>query len=114
MAQILAPSTQWQMRMTKNSATATANPFSTKMWDSLFLKQKAKGTAKISSRFRVCAQHSVSGTVNRIEDLLNMDIRPYTDKIIAEYIWYVFIYIRLDNVLRIRRINFFGIVALES
>lgn len=85
MAQILAPSTQWQMRMTKNPANAS--PFTTKMWGSLFLKQKTKGTAKFSTKFRVCASKSESSTVNRLDDLLNMDIRPYTDKIIAEYVW---------------------------
>ncbi|KAJ9700195.1 hypothetical protein PVL29_005828 [Vitis rotundifolia] len=85
MAQILAPSTQWQMRMTKNPANAS--PFTTKMWGSLFLKQKTKGAAKFSTKFRVCASKSESSTVNRLDDLLNMDIRPYTDKIIAEYVW---------------------------
>ena len=110
MAQILAPSTQWQMRMTKNCVNA--NPCTTKMWDSMFLKQKTKGAVKVSTRFRVCAQQSVSSTVNRLDDLLNMDIRPYTDKIIAEYVWYVFICICLDNALRIIRIKFFSFLVI--
>ena len=110
MAQILAPSTQWQMRMTKNPANAS--PFTTKMWGSLFLKQKTKGAAKFSTKFRVCASKSESSTVNRLDDLLNMDIRPYTDKIIAEYVWYVFFCICFHNALTLIKINFFGFVVI--
>jgi len=29
-----------------------------------------------------------TGVVPRLEQMLNMDTKPYTDKIIAEYIWY--------------------------
>lgn len=88
MAQILAPSTQWQMGMPKNSNIAS--PMSTKMWNSLLMKQNKKGTTRSSAKFRVLALKSENGTINRLEDLLNLDITPYTDKIIAEYIWYSF------------------------
>ncbi|TYI11783.1 hypothetical protein ES332_A09G230900v1 [Gossypium tomentosum] len=85
MAQILAPSTQWQMREPKSSTFGS--PIATKMWSSLLLKQNMKGAAKSAGKFRVLALHSENSTVNRTEKLLNMDITPYTDKIIAEYIW---------------------------
>lgn len=88
MAQILAPSAQWQMRIAKNSTDAT--PLTSKMWNSLVLKQNKRGGAlKSSAKFRVFASSSDNGTVNRIEQLLNLDVTPYTDKIIAEYIWYI-------------------------
>lgn len=86
MAQILAPSTQWQMRITKPSTNAS--PMTAKMWGSLLLKQNKKGPTRSSSKFRVLALKSDNGTINRVEDLLNLDITPFTDKIIAEYIWY--------------------------
>lgn len=88
MAQILAPSMQWQMRMPKYSNIAS--PMTTNMWSSLLMKQKKKGTNRSSAKFRVLALKSEDSTVNRLEDLLNLDITPYTDKIIAEYIWYSF------------------------
>ncbi|MBA0616185.1 hypothetical protein Godav_016254, partial [Gossypium davidsonii] len=84
MAQILVPSTQWQMRVPKCSTFGS--PIATKMWSSLLLKQNMKGAAKSAGKFRVLALHSENSTVNRTEKLLNMDITPYTDKIIAEYI----------------------------
>lgn len=31
-----------------------------------------------------------NNTINRLEHLLNLDVTPYTDKIMAEYIWYAF------------------------
>lgn len=86
MAQILAPSAQWQMRMTKSSTDA--NPLTSKMWSSVVLKQNKRLAVKSSAKFRVFALQSDSGTVNRVEQLLNLDVTPYTDKIIAEYIWY--------------------------
>lgn len=86
MAQILAPSTQWQMRITKSSTNA--NPMAAKMWGSLLLKQNKKRGPKSSSKFRVYALKSENSTINRLESLLNLDVTPFTDKIIAEYIWY--------------------------
>lgn len=86
MAQILAPSAQWQMRMTKSSTDAS--PLTSKMWSSVVLKQNKKLAVKSSAKFRVFALQSDNATVNRMEQLLNLDVTPYTDKIIAEYIWY--------------------------
>ena len=51
------------------------------------MKQSKKGAIKTSSKFKVYALQSENGTVNRVEQLLNLDVTPYTDKIIAEYIW---------------------------
>ncbi|CAA2980049.1 glutamine synthetase leaf isozyme, chloroplastic-like [Olea europaea var. sylvestris] len=85
MAQILAPSAQWQMRIAKNCTDA--HPLMTKTWSSLVMKQNKKGSVKSSGRFKVCALQSQNGTINRVEQLLNLDVTPYTDKIIAEYIW---------------------------
>lgn len=100
MAQILAPSTQWQMRVPKSSTFGS--PIATKMWSSLLLKQNMKGAAKSAGKFKVLGLHSENSTVNRIEKLLNMDVTPYTDKIIAEYIWYIIIipytYINVSNI----------------
>lgn len=88
MAHILAPSTQWQMRITKNPANAS--PMTRKMWGSLLLKQNKKGLSKSSAKFRVFSLKSENSTINRLERLLNLDLSQYTDKIIAEYIWYIF------------------------
>ncbi|GMN46563.1 hypothetical protein TIFTF001_015747 [Ficus carica] len=86
MAQILAPSTQWQMRISR--ASTEASPLSSKMWSSLVLKQNnKKGGVKSSTKFRVFALKSDNSTINRLEDLLNLDVTPYTNNIIAEYIW---------------------------
>ncbi|KAK6937485.1 Glutamine synthetase, catalytic domain [Dillenia turbinata] len=85
MAQILAPSIQWQVGVTKNSFYA--RPITAKFLDSLLLNQKGKVSARGSSKFRVSAIKSENSTINRLENLLNLDVTPYTDKIIAEYIW---------------------------
>lgn len=87
MAQILAPSTQWQLRTKLTSMSSS--PITPKMWSSILLKQNKKGAVKSSSKYRVLSVKSVGGTINRMEDLLNLDVTPYTDKIIAEYIWYI-------------------------
>lgn len=84
MAQILAPSTLWQMGTPKNSTCAS--PITTKMWSSLLLKQNK--AVKTPAKYRVLSVKSESGTINRLEKLLNLDVTPYTNKIIAEYIWY--------------------------
>ncbi|KAL4573581.1 hypothetical protein LXL04_020391 [Taraxacum kok-saghyz] len=83
MAQYLAPSVPWQTRLTKSGMETSL--MSSKMWISLSLKQSKKGELKTSTKFRICA--SASGTINRMEDLLNLDVTPFTDKVIAEYIW---------------------------
>lgn len=87
MAQILAPTSQWQMRITKSSTTAS--PMTAKVWSSLLLKQNKRGPTKSSAKFRVLAVKSEGYTINRLEGLLNLDLTPFTDRIIAEYIWYV-------------------------
>jgi glutamine synthetase len=84
MAQILAPSTQWQTRITKTAPCAT--PITSKMWSSLVMKQNKKVAR--TSKFRVMAINNEHGTINRVESLLNLDITPFTNSIIAEYIWY--------------------------
>lgn len=86
MAHISAPSVQCQVRVVPTSSF-TARPMTAKLWNSLLLNQRKKGTSRSSARFRVLALQSESSTVNRLKDLLNLDITPYTDKIIAEYIW---------------------------
>ncbi|GJV65357.1 hypothetical protein Tco_1476185 [Tanacetum coccineum] len=43
-----------------------------------------KGALKRATKFRTCA---LAGTIDMVEALLNLDVTPYTDKIIAEYIW---------------------------
>ncbi|GKC22625.1 glutamine synthetase, chloroplastic [Tanacetum coccineum] len=70
------------MRSTKNAMETTS--MSSKMFNSLSMKQSKKGALKSATKFRICAS---AGTINRVEDLLNLDVTPYTDKIIAEYIW---------------------------
>ena len=72
MAQILAPSTQWKMRITRNSLSSS--PMTTKMWSSLLLKQNnKKWSSKSFAKFQVFAVKSENGIVNRMEDLLNLD-----------------------------------------
>ncbi|KAG7018669.1 hypothetical protein SDJN02_20540 [Cucurbita argyrosperma subsp. argyrosperma] len=85
MAQILAPSVQWQLRTKQTSMSASS--ITPKMWTSLLLKQSSKVAVKSSAKFRVLALKSDGSTINRMEELLNLDVTPYTDKIIAEYIW---------------------------
>ncbi|KAL0434497.1 UNVERIFIED_CONTAM: Glutamine synthetase leaf isozyme, chloroplastic [Sesamum latifolium] len=82
---ILAPSAQWQMGISKRLTDAT--PVTTKMRGSLVLKQNKKGSVKSSAKFGVFAVKSDNSTINRLEQMLNLDVTPYTDKIIAEYIW---------------------------
>lgn len=85
MAQCLAPSVQWQMRLTKNAMETSS--MTSKLWNSLSMRQSKKGAIKTATKFKICA--SAKGTINRMEDLLNLDVTPYTNKIIAEYIWYI-------------------------
>ncbi|GMH08376.1 hypothetical protein Nepgr_010216 [Nepenthes gracilis] len=85
MAQILALSGQLQMNITITLTNAI--PKSANMWSSVFFKKNDKGSAKTCAKFRVFALKYDNSTINRLEKLLNLDITPYTDKIIAEYIW---------------------------
>lgn len=50
----------------------------------------ARRTGRGMPGFKVMAvSTSRTGVVPRLEQLLNMDTKAYTDKVIAEYIWYV-------------------------
>lgn len=87
---MVVPTMQCQMAIPSNSIKA--KPIMTpRMWNSLLLHPQRPRTKKSSnSTFKVLAVKSENdGVVSRLEGLLNMDITPYTDKIIAEYIWYV-------------------------
>ncbi|XP_031120300.1 glutamine synthetase, chloroplastic-like [Ipomoea triloba] len=88
MAQILAPSAQWQMRIAKSSTEAS--PMASKVWGSVVMKPNKRLAVKSSAKFRVFALQPENSTVNRMEQLLNLDVTPYTDKIIAEYICQLF------------------------
>ncbi|GAB4851165.1 hypothetical protein Ancab_030459 [Ancistrocladus abbreviatus] len=85
MTHILAPTLHLQMRITRTPTIAS--PVSANTWSSTLLKQNQRGLVKNSAKFRVFAVKSESSTVNRLEQLLNLDVTPHTDKIIAEYIW---------------------------
>lgn len=85
MAQILAPSIQCQMGAISNNSLM-AKPMTARMWGSLLMNNQRLRT-KSSAKFRVFAIKSENSTVSRLDDLLNLDVTPYTDKIIAEYIW---------------------------
>ncbi|XLR08673.1 glutamine synthetase leaf isozyme, chloroplastic [Arachis ipaensis] len=85
MAQILAPSTQWKMKIAE--IYSTYNTPTTSKMSSLLLRQNKKGAPTSSNKFQVLAIKSENSTINRLENLLNLDITPYTNKIIAEYIW---------------------------
>lgn len=89
MAHMLVPSVQCQMGITSNSIQARSI-IPAKSWNSLLFNSQRPKTKKRTSTFKVLALKSDNnGTVSRLENLLNMDITPFTDKIIAEYIWYV-------------------------
>lgn len=87
MAQILAPTMQWQMKVTRNSATFANTTIPSNKWGSMFSKHDRKGSLRTASRIRVLAMSSDNSTVNRVGELLNLDQPSFTDKIIAEYIW---------------------------
>ncbi|KAJ6808879.1 glutamine synthetase, chloroplastic [Iris pallida] len=88
MAQMLVPPMQCQMGMPISNSTQ-ARHTTTKMWNSLLLNSQRPKARRSASTFKVFALKSSdnSGTVSRLEGLLNLDITPFTDKIIAEYIW---------------------------
>ena len=70
MAQILAPSTQWHMRITTNSMSSS--PMTTKMWSFLLLKHNNEWSSKSSAKFQVFVLKFKNGTISRMEDLLNL------------------------------------------
>ena len=75
----------------------SSSPMTTKMWSSLLLKQNKKWSPKSSAKFQLFAMKSNNDTINRMEDLLNLDLTPFIDKIIVEYIWYMFFLIYICN-----------------
>lgn len=91
MAQMLVPSMQCSQMRVPCNLPQTRSLMPAKMWKSLLLNNQKAKTKKGLSSFRVFAVKSENsnGTVSRLEDLLNLDITPFTEKIIAEYIWYV-------------------------
>ncbi|KAK4802486.1 hypothetical protein SAY86_000689 [Trapa natans] len=84
MAQILS-SPQCHLGIARNMVNAS--PLTPKAWSSIVLRQKRAGNLKSSSKFQVFAIKAENNAINRLESLLNLDVTPYTDKIIAEYIW---------------------------
>jgi glutamine synthetase len=84
MAQTLALSLQCPQGIGCNSRRTV----STKLWNSLWVPPHGPRPRKAGNPFKVLATKAEStGVVSRLEDLLNLDTKPYTDKIIAEYIW---------------------------
>ncbi|XP_020274748.1 glutamine synthetase, chloroplastic [Asparagus officinalis] len=86
MAQTLVPTVQCQMGILSNSIQSRTS-LNNKSWNSLLLNSQRPKAKKYSSSFKVFAVQSENGTVSRLEGLLNLDTKPFTDKIIAEYIW---------------------------
>ena len=79
MAQAVVPAMQCQM----GKPSVRARPAAGRMWG---VRRSARGT----SGFKVLALGTeTTGVVQRMNQLLDMDTTPFTDKIIAEYIWYV-------------------------
>lgn len=109
MAQILAASPTCQMRVPKHSSVIT-----NKLWSSVVLKQK-KQSNKLRG-FRVLALQSDNSTINRVETLLNLDTKPYSDRIIAEYIWYVLLCLPFFRILAefFVTLSFYLAIGLED
>lgn len=84
MAQTLVPSLHCPKGVVCNSRRMV----NTKLWNSLLVPPQGPRSRKVGNAFKVlAAKTESSGVVSRLEDLLNLDTKPYTDKIIAEYIW---------------------------
>lgn len=85
MAQAVVPAMQCQMgALGKSAVRARPAAAGGRVWG--VRRSGARGT----SGFKVLALGTeTTGVVPRLEQLLNMDTKPYSDKIIAEYIWYV-------------------------
>ena len=85
-AQIPAPSLRCERSVSIRPALAR-NP--------LLLSQRGFPASRKagSVRYRGFSVRAILGNQNnaisRLEDLLNLDLNPYTEKIIAEYIWCV-------------------------
>lgn len=87
MAKMMVSPMQCQMGFPSNSLQGRPM-ITSKMWNSLLLNAQRPKTRRGISAFKVLAVKSENGVVSRLEDLLNLDTTPFTDKIIAEYIWY--------------------------
>lgn len=84
MAQTLVPSLQCP----KGIGCHSRRMVSTKLWNSLLVPPHGPRPRKAGNTFKVlAAKTESSGVVSRLEDLLNLDTKPYTDSVIAEYIW---------------------------
>lgn len=86
MAKMMVSPMQCQMGFPSNSLQGRPM-ITSKMWNSLLLNAQRPKTRRGISAFKVLAVKSENGVVSRLEDLLNLDTTPFTDKIIAEYIW---------------------------
>jgi glutamine synthetase len=84
MAQAVVPAMQCQMgALGKSAVRARPAAAGGRVWG---VRRAARGTAG----FKVLALGpETTGVVQRMNQLLDMDTTPFTDKIIAEYIWYV-------------------------
>jgi glutamine synthetase len=80
-AQAVVPAMQCQVGVKAAAARARPAAAGGRLWG--VRSRTGRGGA---SGFKVMAVST--GVVPRLEQLLNMDTTPYTDKIIAEYIWY--------------------------
>ncbi|WVZ72142.1 hypothetical protein U9M48_020651 [Paspalum notatum var. saurae] len=83
MAQAVVPAMQCQVGVGAKAAVR-ARPAGAggRVWG---VRRTARAAA---SGFKVMAVSTgTTGVVPRLEQLLNMDTKPYTDKIVAEYIW---------------------------
>jgi hypothetical protein len=83
MAQAVVPAMQCQMgALGKSAVRARPAAAGGRVWG---VRRAARGT----SGFKVLALGpETTGVVQRMNQLLDMDTTPFTDKIIAEYIWY--------------------------
>jgi glutamine synthetase len=95
MAQAVVPAMQYQVGAARGKAAvraSSAGAGGNRVWAS-------RRTGRGMSGLKVMAVSTGStGVVPRLEQLLNMDTKPYTDKIVAEYIWYVHPHPRMNTV----------------
>ncbi|CAM0902145.1 unnamed protein product [Alopecurus aequalis] len=81
MAQAVVPAMQCQMGKPSVRARPAAATAGGRVWG-------VRRSARATSGFKVLALGpETTGVVQRMNQLLDMDITPFTDKIIAEYIW---------------------------
>lgn len=85
MALILTP-LQLQANISIKNASY-ASPLPVKLGSQSLKPVGNRASVRTSTNFRVFTVKAVNGTINRMEDLLNLDVTPYTDRVIAEYIW---------------------------